>query len=258
MASFDTTRKPYTTIMGGAPQYHRVMHENLAKIAQIYESSPFNWYAGPERPELLIITCGSGWLYSWEAIKMLSLQDSVGILKLGTTWPLPGEWIMRHMMKAGKVLVVEEVDAFLENNLKVLAVDSRTGRDWIFYGKHSGHINSFGEINTDIVIRAITNILTKKDTIRDDAYRQRATEILGKYVVFRETQFCPGCPHRGFFWALKDALKLDGQEGVLTGDIGCYGSGAGLNRIQAAQDDAQHGLGYWCGQWLGQAGAVRV
>ena len=94
-ASFDTTQKPYTTIMGGAPQYHRILHENLAKIAQLYESSPFNWYAGPERPELLIITCGSGWFYSWEAIKMLSLEDSVGILKLGTTWPLPGELVKK-------------------------------------------------------------------------------------------------------------------------------------------------------------------
>ncbi len=252
MASFDTTRKPYTTIMGGAPQYHRVMHENLAKIAQIYESSPFNGYAGPDRPELLIITCGSGWLYSWEAIKMLSLQDSVGILKLGTTWPLPGEWIMRHMMKAGKVLVVEEVDAFLENNLKVLAVDSRTGRDWSFYGKHSGHIHSFGEINTDIVIRAITNILTKKDTIRDVPYRQRATEILGKYVVFRETQFCPGCPHRGFFWALKDALKLDGQEGVLAGDIGCYGSGAGSTGFKQVKTMHSMGSGIGVANGLGK------
>ena len=251
-ASFDTTQKPYTTIMGGAPQYHRILHENLAKIAQLYESSPFNWYAGPERPELLIITCGSGWFYSWEAIKMLSLEDSAGILKLGTTWPLPGELVRRHMMKAEKILVVEEVDAFLENNLKVLAIDSLPGRDRIFYGKHSGHVNPFGEINTDIVIRAVADILNRKYMMRDEAYRQKATEILSRDVVFRETQFCPGCPHRGLFWALKDALKLDGQEGVLTGDIGCYGSGVGSTGFKQLRTMHSMGSGIGVANGLGK------
>jgi len=34
--------------------------------------------------------------------------------------------------------------------------------------------------------------------------------------------FCPGCPHRATFWAIKNALRLDGRDGFVTGDIGCY------------------------------------
>jgi indolepyruvate ferredoxin oxidoreductase alpha subunit len=39
--------------------------------------------------------------------------------------------------------------------------------------------------------------------------------------------FCPGCPHRATFWAIKNALKLDGRNGLVTGDIGCYSMALG-------------------------------
>jgi indolepyruvate ferredoxin oxidoreductase alpha subunit len=49
--------------------------------------------------------------------------------------------------------------------------------------------------------------------------------MVKKYVPQRGSQFCAGCPHRTTFWAIKNALILDGREGVLTGDIGCYAMG---------------------------------
>jgi indolepyruvate ferredoxin oxidoreductase alpha subunit len=39
--------------------------------------------------------------------------------------------------------------------------------------------------------------------------------------------FCAGCPHRATFWAIKNALALDGRGGVVTGDIGCYSMALG-------------------------------
>lgn len=250
-AHFDTSRKPYTTIgFGeGAPRYHQALHQNLAQIRQVYESSPFNWYTGPEKPELLIITCGSGWLYSLEALRILSLKDSVGILKLGTTWPLPNELLRKHMLKTEKVLVVEEVDAFLEGNLKELAADMKPGRTWTFYGKASGHIYPFGELNPDIVIKAVANALGLKYTSRDPEYHQKAQEIVKKYVPPREIQFCAGCPHRPIFWAIKDALKQDGREGVVTGDIGCYGSAVGSTGFHQLR--TMHSMGSGTGVALG-------
>ena len=250
-AHFDTSRKPYTTIgFGeGPPRYHQALHQNLAKIRQVYESSPFNWYIGPEKPELLIITCGSGWLYSLEAVKLLSLKDSVGILKLGTTWPLPDELVKKHMMKTERVLVVEEVDPFLEGNLKELASELRSDHFWTFYGKASGHIPSFGEINPDIVIEALSNSLDLKYTSRDPEYHRKALEAVKKYVPQRVVQFCAGCPHRPIFWAIKDALKLDGREGVVTGDIGCYGSGVGPTGFY--QLKTMHSMGSGTGVALG-------
>jgi indolepyruvate ferredoxin oxidoreductase alpha subunit len=250
-AHFDTSRKPYTTIgFGeGAPRYHQALHQSLAQIRQVYESSPFNWYIGPEKPELLVITCGSGWLYSLEAVKILSLKDSVGILKLGTTWPLPNELIRKHMLKTEKVLVVEEVDAFLEGNLKEMAAEMKPGRTWTFYGKASGHIPFFGEINPDIVINAVANAYGLKYTSRDPEYHQKSQEMVKKYVPPRGIQFCAGCPHRPIFWAIKDALKLDGREGVVTGDIGCSGNAVGPTGFYQLR--TMHSMGSGTGVALG-------
>lgn len=222
-AYFDTLRKPYASICGTTPpQFHKALHQNLAKIRQIYKSTPFDWYVGPRNPELLIITCGSGWLYSTEAVKMLSAEKSVGILKLGTTWPLPLDLIKKHILQTEKVLIIEEIDAFLESNVKELSVDLMPRRISTFYGKASGHVNPFGELNPDIVTKAIASVLNMKYASREVQYQQKSQEITQKHLVPRALQFCAGCPHRATFWAIKDALKLDGRDGVLTGDIGCY------------------------------------
>ncbi len=222
-AHFDVTRKPYATVGEGAAKFHQALLQKLDRIREIYETSPFNDYAGPEKPELLIITCGSGWFYSVEAVRILSAEKSVGILKLGTTWPLPEKLVRRHMLQTKKILVVEEVNPFLEGNLKELAADMEPVRPWIFHGKASGHIPPFGELTPDIVIKAVAKILGLTYAARDPAYQQRSQEIVNRTVPPRGPQFCAGCPHRTTFWAIKNALLLDGREGVLTGDIGCYG-----------------------------------
>lgn len=248
-AYFDIMRKPYEGFCAGPPQYHKVLHQNLARIRQIYESSVFNWYVGPQKPELLIITCGSGWLYSMEAVKTLSVKKSVGILKLGTTWPLPPNLIKKHLLQARKVLIIEEIDAFLESNVKELSADVMPGRTWAFYGKASGHINPFGELNPDIVIEAIANVLNIEYAPREMQYQRKSQEITHKYIVARELQFCAGCPHRATFWAIKDALKLDGRDGILTGDIGCYTLGllsTGFNQLRTV-----HSMGSGAGIAMG-------
>jgi len=77
-----------------------------------------NQYIGPKSPEVLIITCGTGWLYSQEALEMMGVEGRVGILKIGTTWPLPTRLIVENLARTDKILFVEEVDCFLEGNVK--------------------------------------------------------------------------------------------------------------------------------------------
>ena len=65
----------------------------------------------------------------------------------------------------------------------------------------------------------------------------------------RDLAFCAGCPHRASYWVIKNALALDGREGFLLGDIGCYGMGAGrsgwfLNRTLHCMGS---GAGVACG-----------
>lgn len=235
-ARFDIFRRPYASIAATSPPiFHQKLHRNLSRISEIYEQSPFNWYVGAENPELLIITCGSGWFYTREAVEMLSREDSIGILKLGTTWPLPKTLIAGFMRQTENIMVIEETDAFLETNIKELSADLGQGRTWRFYGKVSGHIHPFGEINTDIVIKAITEILKTDHISRSEDYRKKAEQIFKENIFPRELQFCPGCPHRTTFWAIKDALRMDGREGFVVGDIGCYSmalSSTGFSQIK--------------------------
>ncbi len=222
-AHFDTT-KSYAGIGGMADKLHRALHEKTEKILALYESSPFNFYLGPEKPELLVAACGSGWLYAMEAVRTLALEKRVGVLKLGTTWPLPPGFLRAHLTKAGKILVVEEVDSFLEGNLKEFVVDNMAG-PYAFFGKVSGHLKPYGEVNVDTTMQAINAILGLKYESRDAAYEKESQDIEARFIPPRGSQLCPGCPHRATYWAIKNALRLQGDDGVVAGDIGCYSMG---------------------------------
>ncbi|TRZ96338.1 MAG: indolepyruvate ferredoxin oxidoreductase [Dehalococcoidia bacterium] len=202
---------------------HAFLHLKLDKAQEKFESSPFNYYVGPDKADLLIITCGSCWLYSQDAVKALKLEDKVGILKLGTLWPLPEKFVEKHLNKSRKILFVEEIDPFLERSVMEMVANLPADSPRpTFYGKRSKHINAYGELNPDLVIKAIASITSITYQPRDVEYGKKAEEFSKSSVPERSMTFCAGCPHRATFWAIKNALKLDGRDGIVTGDIGCY------------------------------------
>ncbi|MEE8469695.1 MAG: indolepyruvate ferredoxin oxidoreductase, partial [Dehalococcoidia bacterium] len=210
------------------PAQHSALHQKLELAREEFEKSEFNWYAGPNEAKLVIVTCGSGWLYSREAVAALGLDEEVGILKIGTTWPLPERFIIDHLRQASEILIVEETDPFLEQNIKVLLAEQVRSLGPIdVYGAKSGHIPGFGDINQDKVAKALASIKGLEYRTRDEQYARRASELALPCLPPRMPTFCPGCPHRASLWAIKAALKLDGRNGFVTGDIGCYSLGAG-------------------------------
>jgi indolepyruvate ferredoxin oxidoreductase alpha subunit len=207
---------------------HEQLHRNLDRLEEIYAQSRFNQYQGPQHPKALIITCGTGWLYSQEAVEMLGLEKEVGILKMGTTWPLPGRMIVDHLKKADQILVIEEVDPFLEGNVKEIAADhSRQIGPKDFFGKKSGHIPPVGEMTTDRVVDALAKIFKKPYQFRPAEYETKALEVAKRMLPSRAQGFCAGCPHRATYWSIKNALQLDNRQGFATYDIGCYAMARG-------------------------------
>jgi indolepyruvate ferredoxin oxidoreductase alpha subunit len=205
---------------------HTLHQEKLKKVEALFEKSPFNRYVGPAKFQLLIITSSACFLYAQEAVEMLGLQKLVGILKLGTTWPLPPVLLTRHLHKADKILIVEEVLPFLEENVKVLAagmlkqMGSKT-----FYGKIDGSLPSVGELNPDIVAAALGKIMKVKRKSLPLSYTRELWKAAA-LVPAREQTFCAGCPHRASFWNIHNAIALDGRKGFVCGDIGCYSMAA--------------------------------
>ncbi len=225
-------------ITAPVPMRHSNQQKKLKTISEIFETSKFNSYTGPDKPELLIITSSACNLYSVEAVHLLGLDGRVGILKLGTTWPLPEKLVKSHIAKAGAVLFVEEVLPFLEENIKVLALDNleETGVKK-YYGKIDGTIPSVNEMNPDHVAKALVSITGVEYIGMPQDYEQKAVMAMFTGAPARELTFCPGCPHRASFWSIHNSLALDNRQGFVCGDIGCYTMailGAGFNTIKTA------------------------
>ena len=205
---------------------HALHQKKLKKVEALFEKSPFNRYIGPAKPQLLIITSSVCFLYSQEAIKMLNLQKRAGILKLSSTWPPPQKLLKKYLRLTDKILIVEEVLPFLEENVKVLAAGMlKQMGSKIFYGKIDGSLPSVGELNPDIVAAALGKIMKVKYKSLPAAYTRKLQKA-APLVPVREQTFCPGCPHRASFWNIHNAIALDGRKGFVCGDIGCYSMAA--------------------------------
>ncbi len=218
-AKFDRT-KMFTPYI--APPKHAILVEKMARIRERFEESPFNSYEGPDRPELLIVCSGSGAPSSRDAIEELNLSNRVGILTLGTLWPFPSRLVVSHIQKAQQVLVVEEVDPYVETHTKEAVADARFANPPEILGKASGHISYVGENNPDKVIAALSRIFNVHYEARTPEYQAEVNELTGKLVASRGLIWCPGCPHRASFYSIGNAIKRDGRNAVVTSDIGCY------------------------------------
>jgi indolepyruvate ferredoxin oxidoreductase alpha subunit len=207
---------------------HAFQHMKLDRAREKFEVSAFNKYIGPEKPDLLLVTCGGGWLYCQDAVNALKLEKRVGILKLGTIWPLPEKLVNSCLGKTSKVLFIEETDPFLEGAIMEYSASlPPESRRNIFYGKSTKNLNPYGELTPDVVIKALTEILGIEYQSRDAEYEKEAAATPGDYTFERILTFCPGCPHRASYWAIKNALRADGRDGFVTGDIGCYNMAVG-------------------------------
>lgn len=240
---------------------HPKAHRRLKQGGEILKHSPFNSYQGPDDPELIVVTCGSGWMFSMEAVSILELDARVGLLKLGTTWPLPEELLLEHLKKTSKVLFIEEVDPILETNVKAFYADHNHELPQIrFFGKASGHAHEVGELDPSVVMEVLSKVTGAALPQPDPLYAEAAKDVPRDFAPHRALAFCPGCPHRASYWAIKKALVLDGRDGVLFGDIGCYalavlGTGFHQNKTLHAMGS---GAGLACGFGvLGKFGATQ-
>jgi len=220
-------RKAYTDSASCLTPYlakpkHAAVLEQLKDIEREFNDSPLNSYTGPAAPSLVIVACGSGVTSATEAVELLGLEESVGILKLSTLWPFPKDVVKKYVRNVGQVLVAEEVDPFIESLVKEALFEAKSS-DQTVYGRLSGHITGYGEIGPDKIVQALSTILNVEYQPQSQDYSRQAQTAVDNLLVNRGLTWCPGCPHRGSFWALEKVAKGDDKGKVyITGDIGCY------------------------------------
>lgn len=218
--------------MVGINWLHGFLLEKLEKAKDAFEISEFNHYTGNPVPKKLIISGGTGMNYVNEALQEIAKSEGsssieeVGLLSLGTLWPLPEKLISNYLEQAEKVLVVEEVDPFLEEHIAAIAGKNKLSVD--IFGR-SDIIPKVGELDPDIVMAAVSEFLEIAPCAEEcpsetalGTCSGKCPAIEGVVIPNRELTFCAGCPHRASFFILKQALRSEGHHGVVMGDIGCY------------------------------------
>jgi len=241
------------TLPGTAPVQRLRQLEGLERAIECFEKSPFNTYAGPDEPELLVITSSAANLYCREAIESMGLQARVGLLKLGTTWPLPPRLVEKYLTCTGRVLIVEEGTPFMEDNVKALfAQRAEAIGPTRFHGRADKSIPLVDELNPDRIMTALAKILDLPDQDANADYRSRIAKELDGCIPGRPMAFCPGCPHRASFWLLHEAIKLDNRRGFIAGDIGCYVMAVSDCGFKAVKTCAAMGSGIGMASGFGQ------
>jgi len=221
-ASFakDPSRLVYTPVQ--ARRNKPLMLARFERIRRAVDDWPYNKLSLVKDARLGIIASGLAYSYTLEALNWLGLEDRVSVLKIGTPHPLP-ERLVREMLRAvPEVLVVEELEPFVENH--VLAVAGRENISVKFHGKDL--IPTVGELSTRIVTEAVAK-LTKTPLPVDFAAVDKLAGELQEILPVRPPTLCAGCPHRASQYAMKVAGRRVAREqgegaAIYPGDIGCY------------------------------------
>ncbi len=157
------------------------------------------------------------------------------ILKIGTPFPFPEKLALEFMSGLDEIVVIEELDPFIERALIFTA--GKNGVSVRIRGKLDGTVKPSGE-NTPDEIAEILNSEEFSDG-RSKAKWQGNLAVNGSTVTAeqqlhtphstlhtlpalpaRPPVLCAGCPHRASFYAVKEAMK--GKKTIFCGDIGCY------------------------------------
>ena len=182
----------YIMMPGNAKARHPVVEERLRKIAEWAETASVNRVEPGKDRKMGIITSSTSYQYVKEAC-----GDTYPVLKLGMVWPLPERKITEFAKSVDLLVVVEELDSFIENYCRSLGLACA--------GK--ANFPCIGELSQNAVAAQLT-------------HEDRAGVKLEDAIPPRPPVMCAGCPHRGLFYTLKK------NNLTVLGDIGCYTLGA--------------------------------
>ena len=210
-------------------QNHIRIEQQLPVIAEEFSSYRFNTLAGAGR--LGIVTQGISTGYVAEALGILADLDQQGhqlpahkLLRVATPHPFPKRLALDFLHGLDRVLVVEELDPFIERELQRLAGERQLQVSVL--GKASGHIQVAGENTVAAVTQAIASFLGVVAPSLAAPLPAEAPELPARPPVL-----CAGCSHRSAFVAVKRAMRK--RRAIFSGDIGCYtlGNAEPLNMV---------------------------
>ena len=176
---------------GNAIRRHPIVEQRTRDLIAYAESAPVN-RVEMGHTKLGIITSSTSYQYAKEVF-----GDQASILKLGMIYPLPEQLILDFASKVDRLVVIEELDAVIEEHCRQLGLEV-SGKDILPLE---------GEYSQRLIAQKLGVSVPEGKKI-DDA------------IPVRPPVMCAGCPHRGMFYTLHK------NKVTVMGDIGCYTLGA--------------------------------
>ncbi len=186
---YEKNVQKYVMMPGMARARHIVVEKRMNDLGEFANTFDLN-KAEYNDTKIGIITSGVCYQYVKEAV------PNASVLKLGMVYPLPKDMIKEFASKVDKLYVVEELEPFIENQIKVMGLEVSGKELFTLQGEYT--------------VNNIKKVFLAEDTDKIDV----------GMLPQRPPVLCPGCPHRAVF-AMINKLKL-----VAMGDIGCYTLGA--------------------------------
>ena len=189
---YEKSPAKYIMMPANAKRRHPVVEERTKALTAWAENAEINRIEQGQDKSVGIITSSTCYQYVKEAF-----GDTYPVLKLGMIWPMPEQKIKDFAATVDKLVVVEELDGFIETHCRNLGL-SVSGKDLF---------SEIGELSQNLVLEKLGGAV-------------QAGEALSEEIPARPPVMCAGCPHRSLFYVLKK-LNL-----TVLGDIGCYTLGA--------------------------------
>ncbi len=189
---YEKNAAKYIMMPGYAKLRHPVVEQRTQALANWAETCDLNRVEPGRDPSMGILTSSTSYQYVKEVV-----GDQHPVLKLGMVWPLPSKLILDFAAGVDKLVVVEELDGFLETWCRELGLEVE------------------GKTSFSLIDELSQNKVAAKLGTAPEAGKALETDIPNRPPVM-----CAGCPHRGLFYTL-NKMKL-----TVLGDIGCYTLGA--------------------------------
>lgn len=178
-ADFDKQGSKWVMVPANAIRQHRVLEVKMAEAKTLVNHSKFN-VIEDNGSEIGIIGSGVGYYYARSVLE----TKKFSWLKLGFVHPFPQEMVKKFAFKVKKMIVIEELRPYLEENIQRLGLQ--------VLGKNQLELEEIGEFTPDCVRQALAGLhLT--------TYDEPPAPVK---LPPRPPALCPGCPHRAFYYAL--------------------------------------------------------
>ena len=192
-ALFERNPERFCPLPAWGRQMRRKVEARLEELRSEAERSCANSIEWQDR-SLGFIAEGLAWNYVKEVF------PSASVLRLGFAWPFPDALIREFASGVRRLVVVEENETILEEHVRSLGIPC-SGRDLL---------SGIGELSVPRLLELEAALLGLPSPARA-APCPEASDLPARPPVL-----CPGCPHRGLFFALTR------HDVIVTGDIGCY------------------------------------